>query len=352
MFVRRIARKAVSLLRYCRDGGEGFCVFSPLFAPFETGTKARWMGDFLRWQVSKVLAWRGMSRPLVWVVCPTAERVLGAFTGAPVVYQLSDCYAALEGCASGRVESLQDALARRAELVVCASEKLRKLAQLRYGKGEYVDHGVDFELFARAREKEVPEELRECRRPLIGFFGNIDGNTVDLKLLDRVIRMRPRMTFALVGPMAAEFQPLAGYANVVAVGRRPYSEIARYGAAFDLCLMPWLQNEWIAHCNPIKLKEYLALGKPIVTTPFEELRRYSGLYYEAGDAESFASAIDRALAEDSAVKQCDRQAVAANHSWDAKFEHVLGLLAQRGIHGDGDVATTRRESHREVAVAR
>jgi len=280
-----------------------------------------------------------MLRPLIWVACPTAATLLDAFPIAPVVYQLSDCYAAIGGGASKRIEGLQDVIAARADLVLCASDKLLELAIGKYGQGEYVDHGVDFDLFAQAHHAPAPDELGSQRRPIVGFFGNMDGNTVDRELLDAVIASRPAMTFALVGPMASEFRSLTRHDNVVAIPRRPYAEIARY--------------DWIAHCNPVKLKEYLALGKPIVTTPFAELHRYPGLYYEAADAASFASAIDRALEEDSPESRRERRAAAAQHTWDVRFQTVLELLARRNIYVDGDASThTRRDGDRALAVAR
>jgi hypothetical protein len=99
--------------------------------------------------------------------------------------------------------------------------------------------------------------------------------------------------------------------------------------------MPWLNNRWIEHCNPVKLKEYLALGKPVVSTPYPELRRCGTLCLEASGAEAFAAAIDRALADDHEGERCKRQAWAANHRWDGKFELVLSLLRDRGIVAHG-----------------
>jgi len=101
-----------------------------------------------------------------------------------------------------------------------------------------------------------------------------------------------------------------------------------------VCLIPWLQNEWISYCNPVKLKEYLALGKPVVSTPFQELRRCGSLCYEARGEQEFADAIDRALAEDSDERKAQRRAWAAEHTWDAKFNRVLELFRARGISGD------------------
>jgi glycosyltransferase involved in cell wall biosynthesis len=332
MFLRRVLRKARSVARYYRDSGEGFSVLSPVYLPWIDGRAGHWITSLLAAQVRAALRASGMRRPLVWVTCPSAAGVLPALPKAGVVYQLSDCYAALrEGDAQGAAE-LERELARQADLIVCSSTRLQERARKLFGRGEYVEHGVDFELFASAaRAADTPPEIPLARRPLVGFFGNLDSNTVDRGLLEGVIRLRPRYTFVLVGPMARDFESLRRFDNLLAIPQRPYTQIARYGAAFDVCLMPWLHNEWIEHCNPIKLKEYLTLGKPVVSTPFPELRHCGHLCYEALGAEAFAAAIDQALREDSPARRAQRQAWARRHTWDAQFGRVLELLESTGL---------------------
>jgi hypothetical protein len=331
MFLRRILRKVGSVARYYRDSGEGFSVLSPVFLPLVDGLAGRWVTSALAAQIRAALRASGMHRPLVWVACPSAAGVLPALPRAGVVHQLSDCYAALHNGDAQLAIEFEQRLARQADLVVCSSTRLQDRARALYGRGDYVDHGVDYELFAGAARAIVPPEIPRDRRPLIGFFGNLDSNTVDRNLLEEVVRLRPQYTFVLVGPLAPEFESLRGFDNLIAIPQRPYAEIARYGAAFDVCLMPWLHNEWIEHCNPIKLKEYLTLGKPIVSTPFPELRHCGNLCYQALGAEAFAAAIDQALREDSPDRRAERQAWARRHAWDAKFGRVLELLESRGL---------------------
>lgn len=339
MFARRVARKVRSMTRYYRDGGEGFGVLSPLFAPVGNGILGRGLVRGLAMQIRALLRLRGIRRPLIWVACPTAACVLDRIPSGGVVYQLSDYYVGLQTGHSSRAAQMERLIATSADLVICSSGRLFDRARELYDKGEYVDHGVDFALFDQAvRIPKVPGELRGVEHPIIGFYGNIDGNTVDGGLLERVILLRPQYRFVLVGSMASEFEPLRRHPNVVAVGQKAYRDIPHYGAAFDVCLMPWLQNDWIEHCNPVKLKEYLALGKPVVSTPFAELKRVRGLCYEAAGAEPFAMAIDRALIEDNEELRSKRRSWAAQHTWDAQFSRVMELLEERGIHANG--ATT------------
>lgn len=336
MFIRKVARKLKSVSRFYRNGGEGFNVVSPIFFPFSKGLTAAVARSALTLQLRNLLRALHMDRPLIWVACPTAALVLDTLPSEGVVYQLSDCYGALNNGKNSSVIAFERALVERADLVVCSSEKLLERAQRLYGKGEYIDHGVDFDLFERAGlSKELPPELKNIRNPIIGFYGNIDGNTVDRHLLEAVIRQRPQYTFVLVGDMASEFEILKRLPNVVSIPRQAYQKVAQYGGAFNVCLMPWRQNEWIEHCNPVKLKEYLALGKPVVSTPFPELRRCGSLCLEARGPADFAAAIDKALADDSPGKQAERRAWASHHTWDEKFNFVMALLRERGIQADG-----------------
>ncbi|MFQ6048984.1 MAG: glycosyltransferase, partial [Phycisphaerae bacterium] len=336
MFLRRVLRKFRSLVLYCCDGGEGFAVFSPVFLPVFKGPLSRCFGRGLEVQIRTMLRLLGMHSPLLWVACPSAAVLVGRLPRAAVVYQLSDCYTALPCGAEPTIAAMEETLGHQADLVVCSSITLHRRARRLFGCGEYVDHGVDFELFESAvRRPRLPRELVGIRHPIVGFFGNMDTNTVDCSLLEQVIRLRPRYRFVLVGAMTTDFGRLRRYQNVIAVGQKPYRAVAHYGAAFDVCLMPWRRNEWIDHCNPVKVKEYLALGKPVVSTSFPELRQYGGLCYEACSPGNFASLIDQALREDNPARRAKRQAWAAQHSWESKFARVLELLEARGIQADG-----------------
>ncbi len=335
MFFRRVKRKLGSVARFYRDGGEGFGVLSPVYVPFSRGLAASVARSALSLQLQGLMKVLRMRCPLIWVACPTAAVVLKSLEHQGIVHQLSDFYGALKGghaCAGAQAER---EVAQAADLVICSSERLLERARELYGKGEYIDHGVDFTMFeAAGRSAERPIELNGVKPPLIGFYGNIDGNTVDRQLLESVCRLRPQYSFVLVGDMSSEFQSLKSIPNVVAIPRQPYQRVAQFGAAFDVCLMPWLKNEWIEHCNPVKLKEYLALGKPVVSTPFPELRRSGSLCLEASRPEGFAEAIDRALRDDHPAEQERRRAWASQHTWDEKFESVLTLLCDRGIEAN------------------
>jgi len=95
--------------------------------------------------------------------------------------------------------------------------------------------------------------------------------------------------------------------------------------------MPWRQNRWIEACNPIKLKEYLALGKPVVSTPFAELEQYLDVVYQARTPEQFVESIKQALDEDSSERIAQRREKVQNASWDSKAQLVLDELFAENV---------------------
>jgi glycosyltransferase involved in cell wall biosynthesis len=180
-----------------------------------------------------------------------------------------------------------------------------------------------------------PADVRELGQPRVGYIGSMDPHTFDGDLLVQVARQMPEVTFVLVGPCALPDSTWGEVRNVHRLGQKPYEQVASYMAACDVLIMPWNRNEWIKACNPVKLKEYLAVGRPIVTTPFDELRRYEGLAHIACDAESFAQSIRSALAEPKASPEINRRRDRVRHeSWTGKASSVLLELKSRGIECD------------------
>ena len=110
------------------------------------------------------------------------------------------------------------------------------------------------------------------------------------------------------------------------LGQKPYEQIPHYGKCFDVGIMPLRQNRWIQACNPIKFKEYLALGKPIVSTPFTELQKYRDVVYLANTPEEFAKCLEKALAEDSPEHVAASRKKVKTSTWDSKAKLVLDEL--------------------------
>ena len=190
-------------------------------------------------------------------------------------------------------------LKQRADLVVYAAPHLMATEAQEVRRQVLVTHGVDFERFVEAGSDAAlgaapPADLAHLPRPRVGTF----------------------------------------------VGRKPYDEVANYMAAVDCLIMPWNESDWIKACNPIKLKEYLAVGKPVVTTDFAALEGWRDLVTVARGAEAFETAIRSALAApgDALV----RRLRVSGEGWDAKAELVARSMLDLGLAFDG--VETKREA--------
>lgn len=330
----RYARKLKSTLRGLRRDASGMWVLSPLFLPRHTPRALSFNGRFVGAQVGLSCWLLGIRRPSVWVTLPTAAPIVARREWQRCVFSRSDDFAHLPEVDVAVIEGLEAELFARADSVVFVNRALYERDGHRARDARLLDHGVDFEHFAAvdSLRRDCPEELRGLKRPIFGFYGALDEYTIDLDLLVQTARRVAPASLLLIGPRQMDVQALEREPNVVFLPQQPYTALPRYAAQFDVALMPWKRNEWIEHCNPIKLKEYLAMGTPIVSIRFPELARYDGLVYVAEDSAEFLDALGRAAAEnDPALKNRRREAVRTS-SWESIAESVgalLGVTAER-----------------------
>jgi glycosyltransferase involved in cell wall biosynthesis len=246
-----------------------------------------------------------------------------------VVYNRSDKHSAFREAPQEYVRSLEDGLLKNADLVAYVSRALMKSeAELTGERAFFLDHGVDLEHFRPRLPEEEPADLRAIPHPRIGFFGGFDDYTTDLGLLERVAREIPHAQLVLIGGAGISMIRFESIPNVHWLGPRPYNDIPRYGSGFDVALMPWVRNEWIQNCNPVKLKEYLALGLSVVTTDFPEAWPYKEWMRIAGDAEDFVAKVRLALACGGPGTPRDRMQAVAHASWDARAEKLIEVAEE------------------------
>ncbi len=331
MFFRRFARKLRSILRGIKPSGvENLMVYSPFTMPVHHIPFARSFNRrILNKQISHHLRRLRYDKPLVWVTCPGAAAVAVGLERTKLVYQRSDCYEELPGVDSKQVKKYDELLKEHADLVVYVNKELMMRERDSCRKALFLDHGVDYEFFAGVlRDSYVPQEMRRVPRPILGFYGGIDEHTTDIPFVEKVADLLKDFSIVLIGSSSIDLSSLASHRNVYLLGQKPYDRIPHYAKCFDVCFMPWQQNKWIQACNPIKLKEYLALGKPIVSTPFKELENYNGLVAVASSAMDFAGAVRKVLSENCPEFIVKRQKKVIADTWDAKAQRVLCALQQ------------------------
>jgi len=284
----------------------------------------------------------GFERPISWFTVPHAGVLAGALGERLTVYYCIDDYSALPDVDRAQVGRLDERLSRAADLVFASSPALVEAKRALNRRVVLSPHGVDVDLFRQAHDRSIPvaEPLRQLRHPVVGLFGLIDGR-LDLALLKALARSRPSWSFLFIGHVDGHMRQLAELPNVMLPGPVPYDALPNWARAFDVCLMPYRPGPFAERANPLKLREYLACGKPVVSIPMPSVEPFRGLVSLASTPQEFLSRIETELAGDSDAARRQRMAAVADMSWEARVAEVVETvewhMAQRNAHAAGDI---------------
>jgi glycosyltransferase involved in cell wall biosynthesis len=294
--------------------------------PMHRVAVVRWLnGVLLRWQVARALRRFGLAgRPLVsWFTIPHLVQVAGRIGEALTVYYCVDDYAAMPGVAADAVREMDREMVRRAGLVFAVSSTVADGHRALSDRVHHAPHGVDVKHFRRATAPLTPRpaDLPDGG-PIIGFFGLIE-RWIDVDLVGRLAARHPEWQFVMIGRVAIPRDELPTAANVHFPGRRPYEELPGYGSWFDVAIIPYRLTHQVLQANPIKLREYIAMEKPIVAVDIPEISRHGDLVRIATTDQEWETAIAAALADPDAAARRSRQRTAADAmSWDQRIGEV------------------------------
>jgi hypothetical protein len=152
---------------------------------------------------------------------------------------------------------------------------------------------------------------------------------VDLDMIGALARARPHWSFALVGKSNTDLRPVQGLPNQHLIGQRPYEALPGYCRGFDVGLIPFRMNELTLRVNPLKLREYLAAGLPVVSTPLPEVVRYQDVVHIATNKEAFLREIEAALKERSRERDRGRVELMRSEGWEARVAEMSRLIGER-----------------------
>jgi glycosyltransferase involved in cell wall biosynthesis len=247
-----------------------------------------------------------------------------------VVYYCIDDYAALPDVDSEAVARMDADLLRRADQVFVASSLLLEAKRQLNPSAVHAPHGVDVRLFRAASDttRPVAEPVRELPHPIIGFYGLIEA-WVDLDLIGFLAEQRPTWTFLLIGRLAVDPGPLRRLPNVVFAGAQPYKSLPDWARAFDVAIIPYRLTRQVVNAAPLKLREYLATGKPIVAVSTQEIDRFARYIRIARTREEFLTHIEAALTDDSAADRAQRMEATNDMTWEARVDAVIDVVNQR-----------------------
>lgn len=334
MFARRILRKLRSWSRGFKRIEKNFGVVSPVVIPGRLGMTIS--KSLLGPQVRRAAAKMGIKHPLVWINTPSAIDVLDSLRPIGLIYERTDRWEAFPQADARQIARCDATAKRRADVTLFASSLLVDQEAGECRSALYLEHGVDFDRFANAGRANVDlADLQKFSRPRVGLLGALDEHKIDVPLLNQVAKKLPHIHFILVGECTLP-EGWRQSSNIYLLGKRPYEQIPAYMAACDALIMPWRANDWIEACNPIKLKEYLATGRPVVSTPFNELRRYHGYVQIAANADDFAAKLRDVLSAPFDAENL--RARVADQTWANKHALLMSHLKALNIFAAGDEA--------------
>jgi glycosyltransferase involved in cell wall biosynthesis len=308
-------------------------VLSPLAIPaYEDPWIRSFNSWFLRQQVLRAMRSLDFQRPINWVFNPAASLVAGALGEDMLIYYCVDEYAAFSDVERDSLASMERDLLDKADLVIASSDRLFQSKRLHNPRTRLVRHGVDWAHFRGALSKDiqVPQELASLPRPVLGYFGLIAEDWVDVGLVAHVAQRLPHVSIVMLGKITMDVSALRRFPNVHLLGRKPYETLPSYCAGFDAAMIPFPLSEVTLNANPLKAREYLAAGLPVVSTAIPEVE-VLGACRIADGPDAFVRHVEEAIAERG--RSTARSDAVQRESWEARLEevkeHVAEALAAR-----------------------
>src|SRR6266481_5658696 len=323
-FFHKIRRKFRSYLRWLRKAPEGLWVMTPINVPLYGWSVVRALNRLLLvLQLRLVMFFLNLRRPIVWVAIPTAADLVNSLGAKLLVYQVSDKYDFNEDSALSRavIRDMDARLKQRAAVVMYSGRKLYEEAEVHHRY--FLEQAVDYERFANL-PSETPPDIAAIPRPVLGYVGASDSYTMDVPLIEHVARVRPDWHWVFIGAKSNGVRLTAR--NIHFLGTKPYSELPRYYRHIDVCVLPWNQhNTFTSYGSAIKVREYLATGKPVVISPLYEYLQTPGVkIYRSPD--EFIELVEKALARDTPWERQVRQDAVRNCTWDVRARAVATLF--------------------------
>jgi len=285
--------------------------------------------EVLRGLVDELIRREGIRRYVLWYYTPMAMGYTSHLMPEAVVY---DCMDELSAFAHAPAElKIHEAeLLRRANVMFTGGQSLYEAKRTAHPNVHPFPSSVDVAHFARARRIDAdPPDQAGITGPRLGFFGVIDER-MDIDLLDGVARARPDWQLVLLGPIV-KIDPasLPQHANIHYLGSKTYQELPDYIAGWDVALLPFARNDATRFISPTKTPEYLAAGRPVVSTSIRDVVRpyaHQGLVRIADTVDEFVAACEAVLTEDAAERLRRADVFLRQTSWDGTWARMRSLL--------------------------
>ncbi|WCN08086.1 glycosyltransferase [Marinomonas mediterranea] len=312
-------------------------ILSPKAVPLYGLKLARKANQYwLSKQVQNAHASLPKSPHALWLSLPSAVDMIGQCNEEISVYYCGDDFRALAGVDHNVIGKMEDELVEKCDLILAASEALAE--RFPAHKTRLLEHGVDYHQFSQRRA--APEGFPQTKT--LGFYGQL-ADWVDIELLEAIADHYPDWTIMLIGAIHTDTKTLLNKPNVKVLPAMPHSQLAAYVQHWDIALLPFKHCQQIQHCNPLKLREYLASGTPIVCTDFKAARTYDSVMTLVREGDDFIEKLSEVISTQETLSKAAKQERRITQSnlvkrddWSRKAElahhYVLAALNEkRGV---------------------
>ncbi len=280
--------------------------------------------------LNEFMADRDLDNTVFWYYTPMALEISRQFNPALTVFDVMDELSAFK-FAPPRLLELEAELIAKADILFTGGQSLYEAKKDRHKEVYAFPSSIDKTHFAQARQPQTdPEDQAKIPHPRMGFFGVVDER-FDIELLREVANARPEWQFVIIGPVV-KIDPavLPNSSNIHYLGGKSYQELPSYLAGWDVAMLLFAHNDSTKYISPTKTPEYLAAGKPVVSTSIRDVVRPYGdlnLVQIADGAKDFEAAIERALTQkDDKAWMRKTDDYLAGISWDKTWQNMVRLM--------------------------
>jgi glycosyltransferase involved in cell wall biosynthesis len=324
--ISKLWRKLKSFFQGAKIPACNLWIVTPIVFPFPHSEIAIALNAFiLRATMSYYRRRLDMREFQLWTFLPNAVEYVGKFGESLLVYYCTDEWSKFTYLEGEKMSAMERRLMANADVCFMTANLLLEKKKNMNANTFLASHGVDHAHFEKALAKTsvTPPDIAALPHPIIGFFGLIH-EWLDLDLLAKIARTHPDWSIVLIGKSVIDISRLESLRNIHLLGRRPYEALPDYCGAFDVGIIPFAVNEMTRNINPIKLREYLSAGLPVVSTDLPEVKYYGDEVYIARGHEEFISKIEQAIREDSGETRRRRSDSMRGETWEARV-NALGI---------------------------
>ena len=270
----------------------------------------------------RFLAGAPAGRRVLWLQHPAFATLIGRIPHDLLVYDIMDPFESFRRTGPD-VAELEARLLERADLVFTGGRSLHRQREARRPDAYCFPSGIDAEPFARAAENgPIPDDLQPIAPPVLGYFGAIDER-IDWALVRALCEQRPAWSIVFLGPLVMMDRCPVSAPNFHHLGAKDYGSLPDYLRGFDVCLIPWLVNDLTRTMSPTKTPEYLAAGRPVVSTPIPDVESDYGTEVAIAAAPGdFIACCEKAIAAGPGPSRKPPQA----RTWRETAEAMLALI--------------------------